>query len=316
MNYIKNNRITILMYIIVSVYILLGLILGISLLNKWIYINNYPVNTISDFVNKQLLDIIDNLIILFASILYAIIWLIFKKLHKYLIMNFLMMISLISLFLFFHNFLYPNIQARIINNGLDELNKYSIRSLLLYLFLIVLAIMPLFITITYVSEKTKTIGYNKINVFDLIVILISLILVSISIKDYAIGILNYQKYPSPVNNILIFTHIIGAVVSYLSYILLTMYLVLKKKRIFWISYLYVGTVCITSDFLKSYLIDASNNVIYDINKILNDISSNPDILSDYDFVLKFYPPYKWLILIFFVLILIIKFKKIKCVENI
>lgn len=316
MNYIKNNRITILMYIIVSAYILLGLIFGISFLNKWIYINNYPVNTIGDFVNKQLLDIIDNLIILFASILYAIIWLIFKKLHKYLIMNFLMIISLISLFVFFHNFLYPFIQARIIGNVLDELNKYSIRSLLLYLFLIVLAIIPLFITITYVSGKTKTIDYNKINVLDLIVILISLILVSISIKSYVIVILNYQKYPSPITNIEIFTYIIGAVVSHLPYILLTIYLVLKKKRIFWISYLYVGTVCITSDFLKRYLIDASNNVIYDINKIVNDISSNPDILSDYDFVLEFYPPYKWLILIFFVLILIIKFKKIKCVENI
>lgn len=314
MNNIKNNRITILMYIIVSAYILLGLILGISLLNKWIYINNYPVNSIADFINKQMLDIIDNLIILFASILYAIIWLIFKKLHKYLIMNFLMMISLISLFLFFHNFLYPFIKTRIID--FHELNKYSIRLLLLYLFLIVLAIMPLFITITYISGKTKTIGYNKINVFDLIVILISLLLVTIPLIDYVIGILNYQKYSSPVTNIEIFTHIIGVVVSHLPYILLTMYLVLKKKRIFWIPYLYVGTVCITSDFLKRCLIDASNNVIYDINKIVKDISSNPDILSDYDLVLKFYPSYKWLILIFFVLLLIIKFKEIKCVKNI
>lgn len=314
MSNIKNNRITILMYIIVSAYILLGLILGISLLNKWIYINNYPVNSIADFVNKQLLDIIDNLIILFASILYAIIWLIFKKLHKYLIMNFLMMISLISVFLFFHNFLYPFIKERIID--FHELNIYSISLLLLYLFLIVLAIMPLFITITYISGKTKTIGYNKINVFDLIVILISLLLVTIPLIDYVIGILNYQKYSSPVTNIEIFTHIIGVVVSHLPYILLTMYLILKKKRIFWIPYLYVGTVCITSDFLKRCLIDASNNVIYDINKIVKDISSNPDILSDYDFVLKFYPSYKWLILIFFVLILIIKLKKIKCVENI
>ena len=205
MNYIKNNRITILMYIIVSAYILLGLILGIIFLNEWIYINNYPVNSIGAFVNKQSLGILDSLIILFASILYAIIWLIFKKLHKYLIMNFLMMISLISLFYFFHNFLYPNIQARIINNNLDELNKYSIRFLLLYLFLIVLAIMPLFITSTYVSGKTKRIGYNKINVFDLIVILISLILVSISLIDYVNGILYYQKDPSPINNILFFT---------------------------------------------------------------------------------------------------------------
>ena len=319
MYYIKKYGLDIAMYLGIILLIIATLICYIlPTLEGCKYI--LSINTWSVLlVAVNYAESIDNIIITLICIFYVVFWLIFKRLHSNLAMNFIILIALMIMIGRLTDRIASlnlnRILSHVNNDGRnDELIKYIFQFILIHFKIELLCIVPFVATLVYMNNKVRFIEKQRKNIYDLIVTIYVAYLIICMLYSSVEYIISWGSIKAEIKYIMITFYIVQVISELLIFGGLFLVLYLNNKRSFWVPYLWVGVGFSTTQFVGAGLLDITNNQIYtnsiDINKIINEISCGASSLENYQIKLLFNYPLTWLILIIFVLIVFIRFRKI------